>query len=86
MDLISVLVLLYTVSGVTYESEVHMPHHACMAAAPAITLAAGIDAGPKIEMLDGTRVPVKSATCIPACFADAMSDMWDLKTLAEDEG
>lgn len=79
MDLISVLVITYVIGGTVHESEVPMPHSVCMQAGAGITRAIGHDAGPTVEMIDGTRVKVETATCIAGCFADAMADNWELR-------
>lgn len=85
-SLISVLVLVYAVGGDLHESEHAMSHAQCMMAQEVLGKAIADHTAPPVEMLNGTRVPLTGATCIPGCFADAMSDTWDLKTLAEDEG
>lgn len=86
MDLISVLVLLYTVSGETHESEHAMSHAQCMMAQEVLGKAILDGDAPPVEMLNGDRVPLTGATCVAGCFADAMSDTWELKPLAEDQG
>lgn len=86
MDMISVLLITYVLQGQTHESEVQMPHSVCMQAGAGITRAIETDEGPTVELMDGTRVKVETATCVPGCFADAMSDTWDLKPLTEAEG
>lgn len=86
MDLISVLLITYVLKGEIHENELPMPHGVCMDASAGITRAIGQDAGPTVELLDGTKVKVASATCVPGCFADAMSDTWELTPLMEAEG
>ena len=86
MDLISVLLVTYVLGGETHENEIAMAHGVCMDASAGITRAIETNDGPTVELMDGTRVKVETATCIPGCFADAMSDTWDLKPLMEAEG
>lgn len=86
MDLISVLVITYVLGGETHENEIQMAHGVCMDASAGITRAIGQDAGPTVELLDGTMVKVETATCVPGCFADAMSEDWELLPLMEAEG
>lgn len=78
MDLISVLILLYTVSGETYESEHAMSHDRCMVAAEVITKGIADHTAPPVEMLDGTRVPLTGARCITGCVPNAMAHNWAL--------
>jgi len=72
MDLISVLVITYIAQGHSIESEMQMDHGQCVAAETAIvrSLAGPIDGRPTVELVGGGRVPVLSASCLPACPAD----------------
>lgn len=81
-DLISVLVITFTIGGTVHERELPMSHVQCMAAQSAITAAKRKDR-PRVELNNGRRVPVKSATCIPACFTDGLPAL-DLLTRSED--
>lgn len=78
MDLISVLLITYVLGGETHEQELAMAHGVCLDASAGITRAIGQDAGPTVELLDGTRAKVASATCLAECPADAMADDWEL--------
>ena len=80
MDLISVLIITYIVGGEVFENEIEVRHSGCMAAAEIIPLQPMADR-PTIELMDGARVPVLSATCLPACMADG--EPLELIALAE---
>ena len=77
-DLISVLLITFTLGGETHENEIAMAHGVCMDASAGITRAIATDEGPTVELLDGTRVKVETATCLAGCTADAMADTWAL--------
>lgn len=78
MDLISVLVLLYTVSGETYESEMPLRHASCMMAQTVLSRAIDEHRAPKVETFDGSKHPLARATCVAACFADAPPGEWKI--------
>ncbi len=80
-DLISVLVLTYVVQGTAMENEISMAHHQCMAAERAISKASrGPRKGrPTVELVNGQRVPLLTATCVPACFSTDDSPLPRLK-------
>lgn len=69
MELLSVLVVTYVVSGHVIESEMTMVHGQCMAAEKAITRSMMSPNRPTVELLSGDRVPVLEASCLPACPA-----------------
>lgn len=73
MDLTSILVILYAVSGDVHESEVQVPHAQCVAASAALTKAikGPRKARPAVEMINGRLAPMISAECLPACVPDA---------------
>lgn len=81
-DLISVLVITFTIGGTVHERELPMVHAQCMAAQTAITAAKRKDR-PRVELNNGRRIPIRSASCIPACFTDGLPDL-DLLTRSED--
>mgnify|MGYP000045851753 CR=1 FL=1 len=60
MELISVLILSYAVSGDIHESEITMRHDQCVAAEKAVSraLLGPRDGMPTVELLSGDRVPV----------------------------
>lgn len=69
-NLISVLILIYFAHGMPIESEHPMSHKACMGGAEAISRAIK---GPRkdrpiVEMINGTKVPLISAACVPGCM------------------
>jgi hypothetical protein len=73
MDLLSVLIITYLVSSNhPHESEMVMEHHSCLTAARVLQAAIDAPTGPrpKVELLSGRKVPMLSATCLPACMAD----------------
>ena len=80
MDLISVLVITYIAGGEVIENEITIRHDGCMEAAARIS-SEPLSMRPTIELLDGTRVPLASATCLPACMADG--EPLELIALAE---
>ena len=89
-EFLSILVLTYMAGGEMIESEMQLPHAQCMAAERVISKAAAEPGGPVVEMWNGDKVPVRSATCIHGCPADAMADNWDLSaplaTTSEGQG
>lgn len=72
MELISVLVLTYFAGGSLIESEIRMPHAACMAADATLSIAlTGPEKSrPIVELINGKRTPVTSVRCVPACFSE----------------
>ncbi len=81
MDLLSVLILTYTVSGHSHESEIEMHHAQCMAAQTTLSRAIkGPRQGrPTVELHNGARVPVESASCLMACTVDGLEPLDTLK-------
>ena len=75
-ELISILVLFYTVQGVEMELEMPLPYAQCEAAERGISVAAGRKGGPSVELWNGKKVPVKGASCLHACVTeDALPDL-----------
>lgn len=86
MDLHSILIVLYLVSGEVHESEMTIQHSQCVAASKALTKAIqGPRAGrPGVEMLNGKKAPMIAATCLPACIPDELG-LEPLELLAESD-
>ena len=69
-ELISILVLFYTVQGIEMELEMPLPYAQCEAAERGISAAAGRKSGPSVELWNGKKVPVKAASCMHACVTE----------------
>ena len=70
MELISVLVITFLVSGDVHESEIPMDHASCAAAATALRRDLASPATPTVELISGRLVPMLAAECLHACMAD----------------
>ena len=81
MDIFSTLIISFLVAGDVHESEIRMKHTACMSAAAAITRDIDGPRIPTVELINGSRVPMVSAECLPACMADG--EPLELLALAE---
>ena len=77
-ELISILILFYTVQGVEMESEMPLPSAQCEAAERGITAAVGGKGGPRVELWNGRKVPVKAASCLHACVTEDILPDLDL--------
>lgn len=69
-EIVSILVLFYTVQGVAMESEMPLPYAQCEAAERGIAAAVGRKGGPSVELWNGKKVPVKGASCLHACVTE----------------
>ena len=80
-DLTSVVLISFLVGGSIHESEIHLEHRQCVRMADALTLAINGSSIPTVEMINGSRAPMLSAECLPACMADG--EPLELIALAE---
>lgn len=84
-DLISILVLFYSVQGIEMESEMPLASAQCEAAQRGIAAAIQTNGdkrknGPSVELWNGQRVPVQAASCLHACVTE--DGLPDLELLA----
>lgn len=83
-ELVSILILFYTVQGVPMESEMPIAAAQCDAAERAISAAVGKKDGPSVELMNGKKVPVRSASCLHACITEiGMPDLELMSALPE---
>ena len=85
-ELISILVLFYSVQGVEMESEMPLPYAQCEAAERTISSAASGRGGPTVELWNGKKVPVEAASCLHACVTeDGLPDLELISALPDSE-
>ena len=83
-ELVSILILFYTVQGVQMESEMPIPAAQCEAAEAAILKSVGKKGGPSVELWNGKKVPVRKASCLHACVTeDGLPDLELISALPE---